>query len=303
MRNPNGRSIKVLILTDGQKWIVDRISQYMKAYLEIDSDYIVDVFATEPSDSYEIYLNKSKNKLSPKELLNKSKSYDIILFNNSPIARYYYDILDKIKIPKIMYVRSFRFPQTAIDCADKIDLVIVLCKGQLDAFKKNISTKITQIPDGIEDSIIEENKIVAGFVGQPLLYKGCDMIAEACKELNIKLALCLDRRLKGGGIDKQPEQMFEFYRNIDVYICMSEKEGFGAPVLEAYCSGVKHIISTRVGYAYENFKNNPRFIWVDRDKGSLKKALDKINNDLENLKELEWKNVINKLKIEIRRLI
>lgn len=286
--------MKILILTDGLGWIVDRISEKFIENMPYDE---IDIFAMPISLSCQKLKNPKYKELKANDLLSKCKDYDLVLFNNWDL-REYSKILNEIKIPKVMYFRSFRYDSKAIAWANQTDLIICPTNSlKLNLEQNGIFEKIIQIPDGIEESILEENRIVAGYVGSPHVYKGCDIIGQACDELKIKLALAIDKRLRGEPIDLTPDQMFSFYRNIDVLICMSEAEGYGAPVMEAYISGVKHIISTRVGYAYEILKNDKRFIWVNRDKESLKQALIQILNSTVDLKaNLSWQNITLKLR-------
>lgn len=291
--------MKILILSDGQKWIVDRISRLIKNYLpsdEIDIFYCSYLFHAEKKASLEPVM-------TDEELVTKTQTYDLILFNNAPLAFHYRNTLDKIKIPKVVYVRSHRFIPDTIKYANEVDLLVTLNQNQIKEFKEaGITSKIICIHDGIEKSIFEENKLVAGFVGQPFQYKGCSMIAEVCHELNIKLALSIDRRFKGGKIDRTPEEMFDFYRSLDVYICMSEAEGTSMPVLEAYAAGVKNIISTRVGSAYEVLKNDERLIWIDRNKKELRNALKSLVTKINLLLEFNWESNIHKLREELELL-
>lgn len=287
--------MKILLLTDGLNWIVDRISEHFKENLPFDT---VDIFAIPIKPNCKVLKNPKYEELKAKDLLIKSKSYDLVLFNNWNLKEYS-NILNKIKIPKVVYFRSFRYdPNKTINWANKTNLVLCPTNSLLKNLKLNgIKIRIIQIPDGIEDSILEQNKFVAGFVGRAIIYKGCDMIAEACDELKIKLALALDKRLKNGPIDLNPNKMFDFYRNIDVLICMSEAEGYGATVMEAYAAGTRHIISTRVGYAYEILREDKRFIWIDRNKKSLKEALLNIINSSTDLRvDLNWQNITLRLR-------
>lgn len=285
--------LKILILTDGLGWIVDRISEKFKENMPYDT---VDIFTMPISLSCQKLKNLKYKELKANDLLAKCKDYDIVLFNNWDL-REYSEILNEIKIPKVMYFRSFRYDLKAIAWANQADLIICPTNSlKLNLGQNGIFEKIIQIPDGIEETILEENRIVAGYVGSPHVYKGCDIIAQACDELKIKLALAIDKRLRGEPIDLTPDQMFTFYRNIDVLICMSEAEGYGHPVMEAYISGVKHIISTRVGYAYEILKDDKRFIWVNRDKDSLKQALQQVTDSIVNLKDLNWQNITLRLR-------
>lgn len=290
--------MKILILSDGQGWIVDRISKHIQNYLKEDQ---IDVLYC----SYLFHPQKGpslKPVITEEELIDKTKSYDLILFNNTPIAFHYRNTLDKIKIPKVLYARSHRFLPDVIKFANKLDLIFTLNNSQIKELDR-IKTKIIHMPDGIENNILEENRLVAGFVGQPTPYKGCDMIAQACQELNIKLALSIDRRFRDGNIDRKPEQMFDYYRSIDVYICMSEAEGTSMPVMEAYAAGVKHIISVKVGYAYERLKDDERVIWINRNKKELKEALKKLIEKRDKLEDLSWPKIIKRMRNEFEKVI
>ena len=67
---------------------------------------------------------------------------------------------------------------------------------------------------------------------------------------------------------RTPEEMREFYRSIDVYVCASRTEGTPNPCLEAAACGVP-LVTTRVGNMPELVKQGTNGFFVQRDVGDI----------------------------------
>lgn len=86
--------------------------------------------------------------------------------------------------------------------------------------------------------------------------------------------------------------MPNFYRSIDVYICMSSSEGFSQSVLEAAACGIP-IISTKVGGCENLIEHGVNGFLIERDLNSLIQHLEILKNDSGLLNEMR-KNIRSK---------
>ncbi|MBO9631668.1 MAG: glycosyltransferase [Chitinophagaceae bacterium] len=89
-----------------------------------------------------------------------------------------------------------------------------------------------------------------------------------------------------------PDQMNDFYNKLDVYICASDLEGVGHPVMESMACGLT-VITTDVGIAREVFgKLQKQFILKERSKNALKEKLILLLHDRSLLKIIGNENQI-----------
>lgn len=206
--------LKILLLTDGQGWIVDRISKTMKEL--IPHDIMI--------DNYRTY--------DPKKLLDAD--YDVIHFNNWDVGRFK-DVIPLITTPMIMSVRSFRYSDDAVEMAKHMNRVHVIHPD----LKKNFENSV-YISDGIFEGF-EPKPFVVGMAIQNTQwskeYKGYYLVESACKALGCEFKPALD---------VPPEKMREYYESIDLLVCASIQEGFGASVMECLLMN-KPILTTDVG--------------------------------------------------------
>jgi len=184
--------IKILILTDGQKWIVDRITDEMIKRI--------------PHDFTKV------NYTDVEDFVDKANSHDIAHFQNWDLKDQI-EVLDRVKKPILITIRSHRFPE-----------YIKEVKAHFHTITPDIQKKFpnsTMIPDGI--FIPQHREFTVGFAGVKCKYKGNEMIEQACKELGVKF-----KPVK----DIPADKMGEYYESIDLYVCASENEGHSTPVME-----------------------------------------------------------------------
>ncbi len=77
---------------------------------------------------------------------------------------------------------------------------------------------------------------------------------------------------------RNQEEMVEFYRGIDAYICCSRTEGGPHPLLEASACGVP-VISTRVGLAPELIADGENGLLVERQVEAIREAVAALRDD------------------------
>jgi len=73
------------------------------------------------------------------------------------------------------------------------------------------------------------------------------------------------------------DQMPNFYKQMDVHVCMSKSEGLNNPLMEASAMGVP-VIATKTGAAEELIEDGYNGFLIDRNKESLIAALKKLND-------------------------
>jgi len=144
----------------------------------------------------------------------------------------------------------------------------------------------------------DPNNLVCGYAGRDVDQKKGNrtIIAPAVSKVNnvsLTQAICdLKQEKKLGTRGEQClcyEQMPEFYRNIDVYICASREEGSCRSVLEAMSSGCA-ILSTDSGSANELLVHNYNGLIFDRNAESLSIALTYLKNNKQLVKKMKERN-------------
>lgn len=98
-----------------------------------------------------------------------------------------------------------------------------------------------------------------------------------------------------------PEEMREFYRSLDLYICASFSEGTPNPCLEAAASGVP-LLTTPVGNMPELVRHGVNGLFIERDLNDITEKLSMIYNNpsllssmsvniLADIKEWDWRDM------------
>lgn len=229
---------KILILSDGQGWIVDRITDRM----------------VEGMPQFK-FTKEYYTRLDPQEFYNKAMEHDLIHYQNSDITwqrNVVYEIAKKK--PFLLSIRSFRFPKEAYIFSNACN-VHVVGKDLLEYFPK-----AKYIPDAVDDKFNRKLRVgmAIGSYSGNLKYKGYDLVSEACRDLGVEFK---------PAVDISYDEMTNYYDSIDVYVCASENEGTAVPILECLALN-KPVISTNVGVA----KELP-VMKIERDVESIKSAL------------------------------
>jgi glycosyltransferase involved in cell wall biosynthesis len=77
---------------------------------------------------------------------------------------------------------------------------------------------------------------------------------------------------------RSQEEMLEFYRSLDVYVCASRSEGTPNPCLEAAACGLP-VITTRVGNMPELIRDGENGFFVERDAADIAEKLRRLRDD------------------------
>jgi len=237
---------KILILTDGLGWIVDRITDEMISRIPFN------------------FTKKYYTKISTDEFIKLANEHDLVHYQNWD-WRYHIDRIDEIKTPILTSIRSHRYPE-----------YIHKVNGSLHAITpelKEIFPQATYIPDGIFN--IEHRKFTVGFAGRPDEYKGFPLIKQACEELGVIFKPTENLSF---------EEMGEYYKSIDLYVCASKNEAHSTPVME--CISInKPVITTDIGIP--KMMNVHK---VERSVDGIKEGIRKFYTQ-EQVAEYSWENI------------
>lgn len=77
---------------------------------------------------------------------------------------------------------------------------------------------------------------------------------------------------------RNQEEMLEFYRSLDVYVCASRSEGTPNPCLEAAACGLP-VVTTRVGNMPEMIRDGENGFFVERDAADIAEKLRRLRDD------------------------
>ena len=208
--------MKILLLSDGLGWIVDRLSNKMKELIpqNIEVDYYTSI--------------------SPEEFVKKANEVDIVHFNNWDVYRQL-QLIPQIKSEVLISVRSFRYPDYVKEIQKFFNIHVINPK-QLKAFPN-----ATYIPDPIFDQFFSDKKFKVGMAfddnSYNREYKGYNLVKKVCDDLGIEVVIAK-------GI--KPEDMPKWYKSIDLYVCASVNEGHSTPVMECLAMN-KPVVTTDVG--------------------------------------------------------
>jgi hypothetical protein len=211
--------MEILLVTDGQGWIVDRISN---KYQGLISNHHIDIVKA--------------SVLTPEKLYEKSFFYDLIHYNNWGMKKYS-KVISKIATPQVMSVRSFRLQPFAFELSSYMKKTHII---HPDMFTLGFNNPV-YVPDGIFIEDKQRRPFVVGMAFQNTPenyeYKGYNLVKKVCDELNITLKVAHNL---------SPDEMIGWYRSLDLFICASENEGFSAPAMECLLLNTP-VLTTEVG--------------------------------------------------------
>lgn len=246
--------MKILLVTDGQSWIVDRISQEFKNRISEDIDI-------------------RTRRMSPEELLEISGNYDLIHYNNWGIFKYE-KVIKQIKTPQIMSVRSFRYEAKALELAEYMRYTHVIHPELSDVFPRSY-----YVSDGVfvDPKDIKPFRVGMAFQDTPenKAYKGYNLVKEVCDHMGVELVIAHNL---------PPDQMTPWYRSIDLLICASIEEGFSAPAMECLALNIP-VLTTKVGI--------PKFLnvhFITKEFQSIKEGIEKFYTSKQVYPLYSWEN-------------
>lgn len=251
---------KVLLITDGQNWFVDRACREFIKYMKYD------------------FTLKQRSDFTVQSLIDESVNYDLIHYANWGVAKIK-DAIPHIKTPQILTVRSHRFPDWLKETAKHVDIVQT-SNSKLEAMFENGY----YVPDGIffDESNAKPFKVGMAFqdIDENREYKGYYLVKKACDNLGLQLDVVSDL---------EPEKMPEWLKSLSLYICASEAEGFNTMVMECMALNVP-VITTDVGV--------PQFLnihKIDRTVYSIQSTIQKFYTQKQIYPFYTWVNVCKQL--------
>jgi len=206
---------RVALVTDGQGWIVDRISRiYQSGIPGIDLFFL-------PS-------------LNIDGLVHLARSYRILHFNNW-FVRGFQPFFDRCPAKTVVSIRSFRFTPDVPQLRPSLFHVIH------PDLQRDFDGAVF-IPDGVDlQQFKPTRRLRVGIAYQPghEEFKGVHLLRQAVDGLDVELV---------EASNLAHDAMKRFYESLDLYVCASLTEGFAAPVVECLALNVP-VLSVRTGVA------------------------------------------------------
>jgi len=247
---------KVLILSDGAEWIVDRITDEMISRMPFE------------------FTKNYYTRINPNEFMNLAGQHDLVHYQNWDLREHIH-VLEKIETPILLTIRSFRYPEYLYSAVKKVKKVHVINHDLLEFFPN-----AHYIPDGIFDQFFTKKEFIVGFAGKPDEYKGFAIIQQACNELGVNF-------MPATG-DIPYHLMFDYYNKIDLLVCSSLQEGHNTVVMECLAMN-KPVLTTDVGVPKQfNIHKIVRTI------GSIKEGIMKFYT-APLVKDYTWDNICKQL--------
>lgn len=268
--------MKVLILPDGCGWVVDRNCQALVAALP-------DIHFTVKTYTHGMIPRRPPIAFQPlyepvgDGLLLLAQTHDIIHLFNWDVRWLYKDLL-KLTTPLLISIRSHRYSPKVLDFLQRPRTYFhVINKDLLNDFPS-----ATYIPNGIFD-YFSTTGFTVGYAGHPhhtsREYDGYYLIEQACTELGVLFKPAL------GNI--KPEDMPDYYRSINLYVCASQAEGFSTGVMECLAMNIP-VVSTDCGEARQYVSTI-----VERSVEGIKAGIRKYYTQ-DVVKEYRWANLAPK---------
>lgn len=164
----------------------------------------------------------------------------------------------------------------------KFKVVTVNSKILYDYLKKKLP-KIIYCPNGVDINFFNNNNnktydpknIIIGWVGKIRGPKNYQLIQKIkknlIKEKNVSIeVISVEKNINF--VPNNKEGMYDFYKKIDFYLCVSFNEGTPNPALEAASCGVP-IISTKVGNMPELIEEHINGFFIEPDEHSVMKKI------------------------------
>lgn len=216
--------MKILILPDGQNWVVDRNCEALVKSLP-DIEFTVIPYT----------------RVITEQLINLAVSFDfdLVHYFNWDIKRHKH-ALDVVKTPWLFSIRSHRYSPLVTTYIGRPHTYFHVVN--LDLIKDFPGAYY--IPNGIFDQFVPDHEFTVGYAGHTSevarKYDGYYLIKRACADVGVQFKPALG--------EIPPEKMPEYYKSLDLYVCASEAEGFSTPVMECLAMNVP-VISVDTGEA------------------------------------------------------
>lgn len=231
------RKLKVLLLPDHihDKWSAFNRCGYIKKYIK---DHDFDILG---GLDKEVYLNQ----------LSFADKYDFLHINFTGCLEYWYPFYEKYPEKLLITVINERslLEQFDIKNMDMINQMIYgCCAATSVGYKIADLYHIEYIPNGVDLGDFRNAKQpLVGYCGTERPNKNIEVLKRACNDLKLDLITATHE-----GKRIPHEDMWSFYRKIDVFVHPSLTEGCSNPVLEALSMNVP-IICTAQGIVPREF--------------------------------------------------
>ena len=255
--------MRILVFADSPIWIFARHYQEIKKRLpEYDFD-VVFLYDEHPQS------------------LDRYKGYDLFYLMDPIHVHCVYPPRDKTVIGlrnEFMYEHTPQAIQSYFNLTirNKANFFHVVNRRQYDEFKDVVNVPFFLAQHGVDLECFKFNpalrkpitsEFVVGTSGsrKSAGNKGFEVVERICNSHGWKLTTAM-QNLNKGHLGK--EQMPNFYRGIDVYVCFSESEGLNNCIMEAGAMGVP-VIATAAGAAKEMVLKNECGFIIERTEADL----------------------------------
>lgn len=231
------KKLKILLLPDHlDKWSACNRCFYLKKYITEHDFTILGGL------DKEVYYNQLKF----------AEEYDFVHINFTGSLEYWYPFYEKYPEKLLITVINERSVLNGVEVRnmEKFDEMLFGCCGATSVGYRiaDMYRGMEYIPNGVDlDEFKSPKKCIVGYSGTKRVNKNIQILEKVCDDLKLELHMAVfeNQRI-------EHEDMYQFYRQLDVFVHPSFTEGCSNPILEALAMNVP-VICTDAGIVQREF--------------------------------------------------